>query len=148
MGYFVCAHEATKAEPFLVLFLRHHPYRLGLHSLQWRRVRADLIKAFKIFKGLLDIDSNLLFRPPARRGLRGHPRCEPQPKGRVGIFGEGCEILEQAPRFSRYSSFCQCFQEKVGERVDGGLSPSPSLTEHSSPHFPTPPPPSHLHTTH
>ncbi len=63
------------------------------------RLRDDLIAAFKIFKGLLDIDPNLFFLPPARRGLRGHPlqgtpRCEPPPKERVGIFGEGCEILE------------------------------------------------------
>ncbi len=33
---------------------------------------ADLITAFKIFTGLLDIDPNLFFLPPARRGLRGH----------------------------------------------------------------------------
>ncbi len=26
--------------------------------------------------------------------LQGTPRCEPPPKERVGIFGEGCEILE------------------------------------------------------
>ncbi len=46
---------------------------LCLHSLQRRRLRTDLITAFKIFKGLLDIDPNLFFLPPARRGLRGHP---------------------------------------------------------------------------
>ncbi len=62
----------------LVTGMRHLPYDerlqlLGLHSLQWRRLRDDLITAFKIFKGLLDIDPNLLFLPPARRGLRGHP---------------------------------------------------------------------------
>ncbi len=58
--------------------MRHLPYeerlqQLGLHSLQRRRFRADLITAVKIFKGLLDIDLNLFFLPPARRGLRGHP---------------------------------------------------------------------------
>ncbi len=62
----------------LVAGLRHLPYeerlqRLGLYSLQRRRLRADLITAFKIFKSLLDIDPNLFFLPPARRGLRGHP---------------------------------------------------------------------------
>ncbi len=46
--------------------------RLGLLSLQRRRLQADLITAFKIFKGLLDIDLNLFFYPPARRGLREH----------------------------------------------------------------------------
>ncbi len=47
----------------LVTGMRHLPYeerlqRLGFHSLQRRRLRDDLITAFKIFKGLLDIDPN------------------------------------------------------------------------------------------
>ncbi len=58
--------------------MRHLSYerrlqRLGLHSLQRRRLQADLITAFRIFKGLLDIDPSLLSVPPGRRGLRGHP---------------------------------------------------------------------------
>ncbi len=58
--------------------MRHLPYeerlqRLGLHSLQRRRLRDDLITAFKIFKGLLDIDPNMFFLPSARRGLSGLP---------------------------------------------------------------------------
>ncbi len=62
----------------LVTGMRHLPYgerlqRLGLQSLQRRRLRDDLITAFKIFKGLLDVDPNLFFLHPARRGLRGHP---------------------------------------------------------------------------
>ncbi len=62
----------------LVNVMRHLPYeegllRLGIHSLQRRRLRHELITAFKIFKGLLDIDPNLFFLPPARRGLRGYP---------------------------------------------------------------------------
>ncbi len=62
----------------LVTAMRHLPceerlQRLGLHSLQRRRLRDDLITAFKIFKGLLDIDPNLFFLPPARRGHRGYP---------------------------------------------------------------------------
>ncbi len=81
--------------------MRHLPFeerlqRLGLHSLQRRRLRDDLISAFKIFRGL---DPNL-FLPsssstrPKGAPLQGTPRCEPPPKKRVGIFGEGCEILE------------------------------------------------------
>ncbi len=46
---------------------------MGLLSLKRRRLRDDLITAFNIFKGLLDIDPNLFFLPPAQRGLRGHP---------------------------------------------------------------------------
>ncbi len=62
----------------LLTGMRHLPFegrlqRLGLHSLQRRRLRVDLITAFKTFKGLLDIVPNLFFLPPARRGLRGHP---------------------------------------------------------------------------
>ncbi len=47
--------------------------RLGLYSLQRRRLRDNLITTLKIFKGLLDVDPNLFIVPPARRGLRGHP---------------------------------------------------------------------------
>ncbi len=62
----------------LITGMRHRLYeeklqRLGLRSLQRQRLRVDLITVFKIFKSLLDIDPNLLFLPPARRGLRGHP---------------------------------------------------------------------------
>ncbi len=31
---------------------------------------------------------------PKRAPLQGTPRCEPPPKERIGVFGEGCEILE------------------------------------------------------
>ncbi len=48
----------------------HLPYE---ERLQRRRLRADLITAFKIFTGLLDMDPNLFFLPPALRGLRRHP---------------------------------------------------------------------------
>ncbi len=62
----------------LVTGMRNLPYeerlqRLGLHSLQRRRLRNDLITAFKKFKDLLDIDPNLFFLLSARHGLRGHP---------------------------------------------------------------------------
>ncbi len=46
---------------------------LGLHSLLRRRLCADLIAAFTIYMGLLDMDQNLFFLPPSRQGLRGHP---------------------------------------------------------------------------
>ncbi len=74
-----------------------------------------------------------------------YSKCEPPPKKRAGIFGEGCEILELAPSFRRYSFFYQWFQEKGGESLDRSLFASPPLTDHSSPYFP---PPSHLQTTH
>ncbi len=46
--------------------------RLGLQSLQRRRLRVDLITTFKTFTGLLDVDLNSFFLPPTPRGLRGH----------------------------------------------------------------------------
>ncbi len=57
--------RSQKLATRVVTGMRHLPYeerlqRLGLHSLQRRRHRADLITAIKIFKGLLDIDPNLL----------------------------------------------------------------------------------------
>ncbi len=42
------------------------------------------------------------------------------------------------PVFRRYGSFSQYFQEKVGQNLDRSLSPSPQLTQRSSPQ----PPPS------
>ncbi len=44
---------------------------------------------------------------------------------------------ERAPGFRRYSFSCQRVREMVGEHLDRSLSPSPSLTEYSTP----PPPP-------
>ncbi len=52
--------------------------RMGLHSLQWRRLRADLITTFNILTGILDIDPNLLFLPPTHHGLRSQPYMELQ----------------------------------------------------------------------
>ncbi len=53
--------------------LRREIAAVGPLFLAVRRLRADLITAFKIFKGILDIDPNLFFLPPARCGLSGHP---------------------------------------------------------------------------
>ncbi len=52
----------------LEIGLRHVTYeerlqRMGLHSLPWRRVLANLIIAFKISTDHLDVDRNRLFHP-------------------------------------------------------------------------------------
>ncbi len=81
----------------LVRGLRHVPYeerlrQLNLFSLECRRLRADLILAFKIFKGLIDLNPSEFFRRPPRAGLRGHTyRLLQGPS----LFCPGGEILEQ-----------------------------------------------------
>ncbi len=74
-----CRYQPSRANSKISYTgMRYLPYeerlqRLGLHSLQRRRLRDELITAFKIFNGLLDIEPNLFFFPPAGRGLKGHP---------------------------------------------------------------------------
>ncbi len=62
----------------LVIRIRHLPYKerlqlLGLHSLQRPRLQAELITAFKISTGPLDIDPYLSFLLPTQRVLIGQP---------------------------------------------------------------------------
>ncbi len=66
-------HLATR----LVRGLRHVPYeerlrQLNLFSPERRHFRADLILAFKIFKGEVDLSPSEFFLHPPRAGLRGH----------------------------------------------------------------------------
>ncbi len=99
--------------------IRRLPYeewqqRLGLHSLRRRRRRlwTDLIAAFKIFMGLLDIDPNFFFLPPARCGLSGTPTKLSNVRGwhfRWGLWNTG---------------IMQCFQGTVGDTLDRNFSSS------------------------
>ncbi len=67
--------------------LRHVPYeemhrQLNLFSKERRRLRADIILAFKVFIGEVDISPSDLFLRPLRAGLRGHTcRLLQEPSG-------------------------------------------------------------------
>ncbi len=61
----------------LVSDLRRVPYeerlrQLNLFSLERRRLQANLILAFKIFKGEVDLNPSKFFLRPSQAGLRGH----------------------------------------------------------------------------
>jgi len=45
---------------------------LGLHSLQWRRLRGDLIETYKIVTGKDKINLDQLFQKATTIELRGH----------------------------------------------------------------------------
>ncbi len=88
--------------------LRHGPYRrslqrLGLRSWQRRRVRADLVIAFKIFTDLLDVAPIFCSSHswlPKTTPLPGPPRSEPSPEETIDHFGEGSKILVEVSDFN------------------------------------------------
>ena len=66
-------HRATK----LISSLRKETYEnrvkiLGLTTLETRRLRGDIIEAFKIMKGLEDISWSKFFKMSSTKQLRGH----------------------------------------------------------------------------
>ncbi len=130
--------------------MRHLPYeerlqRLGLHSLQRRRLRDDLITPFKIFTGLLDIDPNLFFLPPARRDLRGHPFKVLKGASRLRRRGSAFSLRiakywNKLPASVVTAPSVNVFKKRL-EEVWTEVFPHPPLTEHSCPPFLYRPPP-------
>ncbi len=73
-------NQPERVQRFAALQVRGHPHvpygerlrLLNLFSLERRRLRADLILAFKVFKGYVDLSPSVFFLHPPRAGLRGH----------------------------------------------------------------------------
>jgi len=79
-------HRATK----LISSLRKETYEnriklLGLTTLETRRLRGDLIEAFKIMKGFEDISWNNFFKMSSSKQLRGHSLKLYKPSFRLDI---------------------------------------------------------------
>ncbi len=94
----------------LVIGLRHITYeerlqRMGLHSLPWRRVLANLI-----------IGTCFLTLTP----LQWNARSRSSPVERIGLFGEGVQLLEFASCIGYNGSSVDIFKssmERVGVEV-------------------------------
>ncbi len=113
--------------------LQQRLQRLVLHFLQRRRLRVDLITAFKVFKGLLDIDPNLFFLLHARRGLRGHLNK---------VLQGASHCRSRGPAFSvRVVKYCTKLPASVVTTPSGkGFKKWFWQNFPHIPHFPTPPP--------
>ena len=78
--------------------------RLGLFSLEHRRLRSDLIEVYKIMRGIDKVDSQYLFPKVGESKTRGHrfkvrgERYKSVQRG--NSFTEGGECREQAARGS------------------------------------------------
>ena len=66
--------------------------RLGLTTLETRRLRGDLIEVFKIFKGFHNIEANTFFELSNNAHTRGHY---------LKIFKQGCRLDCRKHAFSQ-----------------------------------------------
>ncbi len=101
----------------LVRGLRHVPYedmlrQLNLFSVERRRLRADLMLAFKIFKGEVDLNpSEFCLRPP-----------------RVGVLGHTYRLLQGPSRLRRRSGAFSVRVVKYWNRLPVHLVLAPSVS--------------------
>ena len=79
--------RATK----MILGYKHYCYEdrsalCQLSTLEGRRLRGDLIQAFKLLKGLDQINYNNFFVLHVNTGRRGHTLKVPKPRSRLDIW--------------------------------------------------------------
>ncbi len=112
--------------------------RLGLRSLPRRRIRADLIVAFKIFTGLSDMASEHAFLPSTHPGLRENPNEVLQGRSRCRWKGQAflvrvVKYWNELPAYVVKTPSDNAFKKGLVQFFYRSPSQSPSLTEHSPP---------------
>ncbi len=95
----------------LVRRLRHVPYegmlrQFNLFSLERRHLRVDLILAYTIFKGEVDLNPSEFFLRPPRAGVRGHT----------------CRILQGPSRIDAGAVHFLCVCREILEQIAGASS--------------------------
>ncbi len=101
----------------LVRGLHHVPYKerlrqLNFFSLERRRLRDDIVLAFKIFKGEVNLNpSDFFIRPP-----------------RAGQRGDTCRLLQGPSRLRRRSGYLSVRVVKYWNRLPAHLVLSPSVS--------------------
>ncbi len=119
-GWYKPTGEGPTPAIRLVGGLRHVPYedrlrQLNLLSLTRWLLRSDLIVAFNIFKGEVDLNPSDFYLCPTRAGLRGHTYRSLQGPSLFGcLFGSCREILEQIGGTSSRVTLSVCLQKTFG----------------------------------
>ena len=101
--------------------LRHLPYperltKLGLTTLNIRRLRGDLIETFKILKGIEDIDATKLFTLSHMGTTRGHSLKLFKQHSRINIrkFSFSQRVVDTWNKLPRGAISCQTVNQFKG----------------------------------